>query len=138
VNLTCAPTNTGVQITCSINPTSVDLSSASTGTASLTITTAAAHLMVPNGPHSRRVWFAASGGFLFAAVLLGGIPSRYRWAGISGLIVIALVVIAVGCGGGGSSAQQKSQGTPAGTYVVTVTGTSGSTSHSATINFKLQ
>jgi hypothetical protein len=87
------------------------------------------------------MWFAASGGLL-AAILLGGIPLRRRWIGLLGLVLLATVVGAVGCGGGSGSgpAQQKQQGTPAGTYTITVTGTGATSgiSHTTTLTLVVQ
>ena len=137
VSLSCSPSSSTAQIACSLSPNSVDLSSSRTGTSTLSITTVA-DLQPPAGKHQRGLWLMASGG-IFAAVILGGLPSRRRWIGLLGLVLIASVITAVGCGGGGGgSSQRKSQGTPAGTYAITVTGTSGSISHSATVSFTVQ
>src|SRR5215470_12822050 len=75
VSLTCAPTNTSVHISCSPNPASVDLSAGRIQTSAITLTTVA-DLQPPSGPHPRRLWLATIG--LFAAFVLGGIPSRRR------------------------------------------------------------
>ena len=136
VDLTCAP-NASVQITCTLTPTSVDFSSSQTPTAKLSLATVA-DLRSPFGPHSHGLWFAASGG-LFAVVLLGGLPSRRRWLTLFSLIVFGLLMNAVGCGGSGSASQkQQSQGTSAGTYLITVTGTSGALSRTATVSLTVQ
>lgn len=136
VDLTCAPNNASVHISCSLNPTSVNLSSNNTGTSQLSLTTTA-ELESPRGSHQRGLWLAMSGG-IFAVTLLGSFPKRRVW--LSMIVLVALLLVAVACGGGGSSSQQQqqSQGTPAGTYAITVTGTSGQTSHSATVSLTVQ
>jgi len=134
VSLTCAPASTTVHISCSLNPTSVDLSAGRIQTSALTITTVA-DLQLPFGRRTRGLWIATGGG-VFAVVILGGVPSRRRrWLMLGfGLIMITLLL---SCGGGGGSSH-NSNGTPAGTYIVTVTGTSNSTSHTANISFTVQ
>ncbi len=134
VNLTCTGVSGAAQVGCTINPTSVNLTSGSTATSTVNITTVAG---LSQPMHRSGAWFAATGG-LFAAVLLGSIPSKRRWLALLGLFLGVLITVGVACGGGGGSTQQKSQGTPVGNYVVTVTGTSGSTSHSATISVAVQ
>jgi hypothetical protein len=46
-------------------------------------------------------------------------------------LFLVLILQAAGCGGGGSS-QPAPKGTTAGTYAVTVTGTSGNITHATT------
>ena len=144
VNLTCtanAPSN--AQITCSVNPTSVVLSSSNkSGSATLSIVTMAV-LERRQVPHTRGLWFAVSGG-LFAAVLLGGIPSqRRRWTSLFALVLVATAAGAAGCGGGGGGGTppvQKQQGTPAGAYNITVTGTgmTSTTTHTAVVSLTVR
>jgi subtilase family serine protease len=139
VNLSCAPSSASVHIACSLNPTSVDMSTGATNntkTATLSITTVAELQRTPW--QRRRAMFAATGG-LFAAVLLGGIPSRRRWLVLLGFLTLVAIVAGVACGGGSSGTpQQKSQGTPAGSYTITVTGTSGPTTHTTTVSLTVQ
>jgi len=143
VNLTCtANASSSAQISCSVNPTSVVLSSTNkTGSATVSIVTMA-KLEGSRIPPTRGVWFAISGG-LFAAVLLGGIPSRRRrWTSLFALVLVATAMGAAGCGGGGGTTTpvQKQQGTPAGSYTVTVTGTgmSSATTHTAVVGLTVQ
>jgi len=136
VNLTCSPSSQTAQITCSLNPASVDLTnSVKTVPSTLSITTVAA-LDPPQLPRSNGTWLAATSG-LFAAVLFG-IPSRRRWMGLLPLILVATAIGAIGCGGGGGGTpQQKAQGTPAGTYVITVTATGANTGASHSMDVSL-
>ena len=137
VSLTCAPASTTVHISCSLNPTSVDLSAGRIQTSALTITTAA-DLRLPFGRRVRGLWIAAGGG-VFAAVIVGGVPSRRRrWLMLGlGLGVIA-VLLSCGGGGRGGGGGGNNSGTPAGTYIVTVTGSGGGSSHTANISFTVQ
>jgi subtilase family serine protease len=139
VALTCSSNSASAQIGCSLSPTSVDLSTGATNntqTATLTLTTVGG-LQKPGPWQHRGTMFAATGG-LFAAVLLGGIPSRRRWWGVLALVLGFIVLTGLGCGGGGGSVQKKAQGTAAGTYIVTVTGTSGSATHATTLSVTVQ
>jgi subtilase family serine protease len=53
--------------------------------------------------------------------------------------VTAIVFVLVGCGGGNKSTPPPTNnGTPAGTSTLTITGTSGSTSHTATVSLVVQ
>jgi subtilase family serine protease len=148
VNLTCSATSAAVKISCSLTPPSVTFPATSGHTQTSTLSmTAAADLRLPTELPSRgssfetmfkTTGFAATGG-LFAAVILGGIPSRRKWAALFGLVLLALVVTAIGCGGGSSSVVPKGPQT----YIVTVTGTGtngGGTalSHSTTVSFTVQ
>jgi hypothetical protein len=141
VNLTCSPSSASAQISCSLNPASLDMSSGTTNnikTSTLNITTVA-KFETPFQWKRTGTWFATTGG-LFAAVLLGGISSRCRrLAGTIALLVVVLAAVNCGgSGGGGGGGGGGGTGTPAGTYTITVTGTSGSISRATTVSLVVQ
>ena len=62
-------------------------------------------------------------------------PPSFRWSlGYSFMMALALLVSACGGGGGSSQPPIVSQGTPAGSYVLTVTATCGSVSRGSSIS----
>ncbi len=81
-------------------------------------------------------WGLAIGGICFI-----GIPCVRRPKWLVTFFTIALLGLALGCGGGSSSSSgggvtiPPDPGTPVGSYTVTITGTTGSVSHS--VNFTL-
>ena len=120
-------------ISCSINPSSVALSSGTgSGTAAMTIkTNVAAGLNRHDTPLNP---LFAGGGAVFAGVFALGMGARRRRLAIAlSIITIALLLSSVGCGGSSGGGGSKST-TPAGNYTVTVTGTSGSTTHTTNIS----
>lgn len=141
INLSCSGLSTTSKLTCSVNPSSVQLNG--TGqTVALSIGTTASHAVTAssvaaNGANQPLFW----GGL---AVLVGGVlanPLRLRRRGIAVLmlITISLILSAVGCGGSSSgSSSGRGNGTPAGTYVVTVTGNDGTTSHTTDVSVSVQ
>jgi len=147
VNLTCNASSAAVTISCSLNPASVTFPATSGNTLTSTLSmTAAAGLRLPQGLPSRKSRFetaslaTTSFGGLFAAVIVGGVSSRRKWAALFGSVLLAIVIAGVGCGGGGSSAVPKVVSPQ--TYIVTVTGTgtnsAGPLSHSTTVSFTVQ
>jgi subtilase family serine protease len=149
VNLTCNASSAAVQISCSLNPASVTFPATSGKTLTSTLSlTAAAELRLLQGLPSQKSKFGAvvlaTTGFggLFAAVVLGGVSSRRKWAALFGLVLLAIVITGIGCGGGGSSSVVPKIVVPH-TYIVTVTGTGTNSSgtplsHSTTVSFTVQ
>jgi hypothetical protein len=120
--------------TCTFNPTSVTPGNAD-ATSTLTVTT--------TGPNAAMIWRPSTTALaswlgigslgLFAVVI--ATPRRKRVARVVlGLLVFGVLSLAlVNCGG--SSAHG---GTPAGTYTITVTATSGGVSHPATFQLMVK
>jgi trimeric autotransporter adhesin len=146
VALTCAitPTAASDPATCALSPASVTLSGASAGTSTLTLATTAATTAALDLPKRGGIFRYAAGGASLACVLLLVSPTRLsRWRTMLGMIVLSafLAVGLVSCGGGGGGGSGKNgggggtgnPGTTAGTYTVTVTGTSGSIAETTTV-----
>ena len=143
--ITSSPTGAQDPPTLSFGSTSpVDITGAPAGTATLSIyTTAAASgaLAYPERPGAR--WYNIGGAGLAFALLFGvGIPARRRsWGTRLGLLVFLLTLAGglLACGGGSSGGGGGGNaGTTAGTYIVTVTGTSGNTSATGTVALTVQ
>jgi subtilase family serine protease len=140
VTLTCSSVTGGgtPAPTCGFSLSSVANAS---GTSTLTVgTTAARSISGALTPASGRFgWLAASSGALFASIFVLGVPvrRRRRMAGL-GLMLLTFFAAGVGCGGGNSTPPVKSGGTPAGTYSITVTATSGSSTHTKLFTLTVQ
>jgi hypothetical protein len=136
VSLSCAitPTAASDPMTCSI-PTSVAVGSTAAQTATLTVSTTAASTALNQ---TRKLFWPSAGGAALALVFLFGIPARRRkWLSMLGLLLLVVSVAGIGCGGGsssGSGGSTSNPGTTAGTYAVTVTGTSGSITQTTIVN----
>jgi subtilase family serine protease len=135
VTLTCTPPAASSEVGCTITP-SVTVG-ATSGAATLSITTTKAHVV--QGPAAARnrsiLWFTGFGSL--AGVFLFTIPqTRRRYKVAFALVVLAVIGAAVGCGGSGSSTP-KNPGTPAGTYMIGVSAT-GATSHNTTVTVVVQ
>jgi hypothetical protein len=139
VNLTCSVPAAMSEATCSLNPTSLPTS----GSVALLIATTAAstaerRFVTPIG-------FLPGGTLLLCALLLVMVTRLRARKFAVGLLAAALLAAAfVGCGGGASSGGggggggSSNPGTPAGNYILTVTGTSGNVTHSVQINVNVQ
>ena len=134
-NVTLSCTGLPASATCSFSPASLAVNGAA-ATTTLTIATATYTAMnLPAAPPA-----IAAGGLAIAACGAGlGIRRRRRFVGARCSRLLALLVLGAaalhGCSGGGSQPSSPigpsgPTGTPAGTYTVTITATSGSISHS--------
>jgi hypothetical protein len=138
---TTAPVNfascTGLpkESTCSISPNPATGS----GAVSVMIATTAPHAAVRVGKSSGLDGFPFSL-LPFAAILILGAPRRARRRiRLCGMGL--LVTLLLGCGGsssGGGGGGNTDPGTPAGSYSITVTGTSGSYTHSTNFTLVVQ
>jgi len=113
--------------TCSLTPVSVTLTGATSQTSTLTVNTTAA--MSANSQIKKFFW-PSMGGTAQALVFFLVPRRRHNWIGIVGLLLLLVSLGVNGCGGGstGGGGGGGNSGTTAGSYTVTVTGTSGSIS----------
>ena len=132
---------------CQFNPSPVVIAAVSSGTTytnvALTITTSAGTRVMLDSPFGQRTVF-------FAGLLLGtGLLRRLRrfrvtLLTLSGLVLTtALLACGAGAGsngggGGGNGGGTLTGNTPAGTYAVTVTTTSGGNVHTTVVNLTVQ
>ena len=132
VALACTVKSSGTALapTCSISPSSVMLPDSSGATATLTINTTAPSAVI----RPRRALFYALLLFCSALLLIPSGTQRLKRmrAGAGSAALITAMVFQLGCGGG--SGQHRSGDSPAGTYSVTVTATSGAIQHAASID----
>jgi hypothetical protein len=124
---------------CSFNPATLTPNGSA---ASTTLTIATTARTVASARPVSGGTLAAITGVGFLGIVFMGVPARrrrsLRWAGML-LLGLAIVFGVASCGGGGSQQIQNNvTGTPAGTFSVTVSATSGTTTHSSVITLTVQ
>ena len=141
--ITASPTGAQFPPTLSFGSTSpVSITGASAVPATLTVTTTApTTAALDPSKHPEVPWYAA-GGATLACILLFGAPKRRRWRSMMAVLALlaALAGGAISCGGGGgiSGGGKGNSGTTAGSYTITVTGTSGTTSATGIVTLTVQ
>jgi len=139
VNLSCSisPAAASDPATCTLSPASVTLTGSMAQLSTLTVTTTAA---TSAENRTKRPFWPSAGGAALALLLFFGIPRRRRnWLAMLGLLVIFVSLSAMGCGGSsGSGGGGGNSGTTPGTYTVTVTGASGTTTETGTVSLTVQ
>jgi photosystem II stability/assembly factor-like uncharacterized protein len=136
INFAC-PSGLPSLTSCSFNPMQVTVSG-NTGSTTLTISTTAP-TAAPPAP-GLNSGLLTGGGFLALGLALIGIAGKKRGRKSAFLLlgVLALAATLGSCGGKGTPAVTHNPGTPPGTYTVTVSATSGSTTHQSTITLVVQ
>jgi hypothetical protein len=154
VALSCA--GAPFNATCSISPSSLTLNGTNASTATMIVTTIARSAVPPAGrypttspdlnPPTAPLWLLLLLSLAMSVSLLWRDPSPCRtatlpkraWLGMGFVVFIAF--LAVGCGGRNVplSGPAPASGTPAGTYTLMVTATSGTLAHNTTVTLTVK
>jgi hypothetical protein len=123
---------------CAFNPATLTPNGSAAST-TLTISTTARSVASARPLNGTTLAALASFGFL-GIVFLGGASRRKRSVrAICSLLMLAMTVLAIAsCGGGSPPPPPPITGTPAGTFSVTVSATSGATTHTSVITLVVQ
>jgi hypothetical protein len=128
--MTLACSNLPAKSACFFSPANIAAGSVQTDVVATISTAASTGALLPPSRIFYAVWFPMTGLGLFGmAVIATGRKRRSLGAVVLTLLAAGVLTFLVGCGGGRSY-----NGTPRGTYTVTVTGTSGNVSQSTTFN----
>lgn len=139
VSLSCSGLPAGA--TCAFSTTPLTFSSGSSATSTLTVNTTARPVNTASRrelPSGFATWLPLSG-LAFLGLALGSRERSRRWLfGVALLLaVLALLLLQPACGSS-STPPTPATGTPAGTYAITVSGSSGSASHTTTVTLVVQ
>jgi hypothetical protein len=122
---------------CMFNPSGPVTPGNSSASVVMTISTTAATTALHRSGSSRSIFCAVwllLPGMLIGCVALGRRSGRRMPPAAGAAAVALLLMLLPSCGGVSSGGGGGHPGTPPGTYTITVTGTSGSLSHSITVN----
>jgi len=149
-SLTCAlttsnPSSVTDAPTCALSPTSVALSSSTTSgtvtaTVSSTAPTTTSQAVRPAGPGSGKGWMGVGGGAALAVLVFFAVPIRRRkWRAMLGAMAILIALSSfTACGDFWQAPSgNTADGTTAGTYTFTVTGTGNPTVTAVTTTFQV-
>jgi Beta-propeller repeat/Abnormal spindle-like microcephaly-assoc'd, ASPM-SPD-2-Hydin len=135
--LTCSGAPAGA--TCSLSPSTVQVNATSPSTIGLTLNTTARSQLWPMAlsPTSWLIGLMLVACLLFFKTASAYLSLRPRWRFVP---VLVLPLALCGCGGGASPStpSKGTSGTPAGSYTLVVTATSGSTSQSLNVPLTVQ
>ena len=142
--ITTSPSGATLPPTFSFNPGGpISITGSAAGVTTLTVATTASSSPTCNAsrqPLAGISWRAGGGGAILASLFVFLIPRRRRaWRSMLNLALLCVVLAggAVSCSGGGGGkvacAQIIAAGTTPGTYVVTVTGSSGALTQTTTV-----
>jgi subtilase family serine protease len=134
VTFKCTGPSTLLAATCT-PPSAVNAS----GAVSFHIATTAPTVALQHSDSGTRIFYAALLPGLLGIVVAGSRPSRRGLSLLGFIVVLGFSTLWLGsCGGTASKSNSSNSGTPVGTYTITVSGTSGTTSSSATFQLVVQ
>jgi len=136
--LTCTGAPKGA--TCTISPASLNVSASSASSLTVTVTTTSRTMAFASPERTIRYsWLWATG--IFGLLFIGAGRNRKKKIRVGGILSMLLLCLLCACGGsssGGSSGGTNPNGTPAGTYQLAVTATSGGTTESLPLTLVVQ
>jgi hypothetical protein len=121
----------------STNPVNITGSGAGTATLAVNTTAPSSGCSQAREVNRELPWYAGGGATLACVVFFGILVRQRRWWTLLGMLALLIIVTGglLACGGGGGS---TCNGTTPGTYTITVTGTSGTTTASGTVTLTVQ